>query len=102
MKKRYYHLFFNAFKPNSQMDTRSRTIRDPDRRVGSRIVALEKEDYGDISVISLQQDGKDISHIVNETVLLARLNKPLLPGKKTKLSKFISCLLLLVFIYFSC
>ena len=85
ISKVYYHLFFNAFKPNSQMDTRSRTIRDPDRRVGSRIVALEKEDYGDISVSSLQQDGKDISYEVNETVLLARLNKPLLPGKKTKL-----------------
>ena len=86
ISKVYYHLFFNAFKPNSQMDTRSRTIRDPDRRVGSRIVALEKEDYGDISVSSLQQDGKDISYEVNETILLARLNKPLLPGKKTKLS----------------
>mgnify|MGYP001336120340 FL=1 len=86
ISKVYYHLFFNAFKPNSQMDTRSRTIRDPDRRVGSRIVALEKEDYGDISVSSLQQDGKDISYEVNETVLLARLNKPLLPGKRTKLS----------------
>ena len=86
ISKVYYHLFFNAFKPNSQMDTRSRTIRDPDRRVGSRIVALEKEDYGDISVSSLQQDGKDLSYEINETVLLARLNKPLLPGKKTKLS----------------
>ena len=86
ISKVYYHLFFNAFKPNSQMDRRSRTIRDPDRRVGSRIVALEKEDYGDISVSSLQQDGKDISYEMNETVLLARLNKPLLPGKRTKLS----------------
>ena len=86
IKKVYYHLFFNAFKPNSQMDIRSRTIRDPDRRVGSRIVALEEKDYGDISVVSLQQDGKDIVHEVNETILLARLNKPLLPGKKTKLS----------------
>jgi len=86
IKKVYYHLFFNAFKPNSQMDIRSRTIRDPDRRVGSRIVALEEKDYGDISVSSLKQDGKDVSYEVNETLLLARLNKPLLPGKKTKLS----------------
>jgi len=86
IKKVYYHLFFNAFKPNSQMDIRSRTIRDPDRRVGSRIVALEEKDYGDISVVSLQQDGKDIVHEVSETILLARLNKPLLPGKKTKLN----------------
>ena len=86
IKKVYYHLFFNAFKPNSQMDIRSRTIRDPDRRVGSRIVALEEKDYGDISVSALKQDGKDIYYEVNETVLLARLNKPILPGKKTKLS----------------
>ncbi len=86
IKKVYYHLFFNAFKPNSQMDIRSRTIRDPDRRVGSRIVALEEKDYGDINVSALKQDGKDIYYEVNETILLARLNKPLLPGKKTKLS----------------
>ena len=33
----------------------------------------------------LKQDGKDVYFEVNETVLLARLNKPLLPGKKTKL-----------------
>ena len=85
INKVYYHLFFNAFKPNSQMDVRSRTIRDPDRRVGSRIVALEEKDYGDISVSALKQDGKDAYFEVNETVLLARLNKPLLPGKKTKL-----------------
>ena len=86
IKKVYYHLFFNAFKPNSQMDIRSRTIRDPDRRVGSRIVALEEEDYGDLSVISLKQDGKDVSFQEKGTVLTARLNKPLLPGKKTKLN----------------
>ena len=85
INKVYYHLFFNAFKPNSQMDVRSRTIRDPDRRVGSRIVALEEKDYGDISVSTLKQDGKDVYFEMNETVLLARLNKPLLPGKKTKL-----------------
>ena len=86
INKVYYHLFFNAFKPNSQMDIRSRTIRDPDRRVGSRIVALDENDYGDIRVSSLKQDGKDINFEINETVLLARLNKPLLPGKKTKLN----------------
>ena len=53
IKKVYYHLFFNAFKPNSQMDIRSRTIKDPDSRVGSRIVALEEKDFGDLSVKSL-------------------------------------------------
>ena len=83
IKKVYYHLFFNAFKPNSQMDIRSRTIKDPDSRVGSRIVALEEKDFGDLSVKSLKQDGQDLIYDVNETILLARLNKPLLPGKKS-------------------
>ena len=31
--KVYYHLYFNAFKPGSQMDVRSLNISDPDRRV---------------------------------------------------------------------
>ena len=86
INKIYYHMFFNAFKPNSQMDIRSRTIRDPDRRVGSRIVSLDEKDYGDLSVVSLKQNGKKIQFQENETVLLARLNSPLLPGKKTKLN----------------
>ena len=37
------------------------------------------------NVIDLKQDGKLLQFGQQETVLLARLNKPLLPGKKTKL-----------------
>ena len=37
LDKVFYHMYFNAFQPNSMMDVRSRTIADPDRRVGSRI-----------------------------------------------------------------
>ena len=86
INKVYYHLFFNAFQPGSQMDVRSRTIRDPDRRVGSRIFELEEKDYGILDVVSLKQDGKKIVYEQKETVLLARLNSPLLPGEKTTLS----------------
>ena len=86
INKVYYHLFFNAFQPGSQMDVRSRTIRDPDRRVGSRIFELEQKDYGILDVVSLKQEGKKIVFEQKETVLLARLNSPLLPGEKTTLS----------------
>ena len=86
INKVYYHLFFNAFQPGSQMDIRSRTIRDPDRRVGSRIFELEEKDYGILDVISLKQDGKKIVFEQKGTVLLARLNSPLLTGEKTTLS----------------
>ena len=58
INKVYYHLFFNAFRPGSQMDIRSRAIQDPDRRVGSRIFGLEKKDFGELKVGSMEQNGK--------------------------------------------
>ena len=85
INKVYYHLFFNAFRPGSQMDIRSRAIQDPDRRVGSRIFGLEKKDFGELKVGSMVQNGKKAEFDENETVLVVKLNKPLLPGKKTEL-----------------
>ena len=86
INKVYYHLFFNAFRPGSQMDIRSRTIKDPDSRVGSRIFELNPKDYGSLDIVSLEQNGKEIVFEQKETILLVRLEKPLLPGKKTELS----------------
>ena len=83
--KVYYHLFFNAFKPGSQMDVRSLNVADPDRRVQDRISLLKEGEFGDIKVVSLSQNGDALEFAEQETVLLARLKKPLLPGKKTKL-----------------
>jgi hypothetical protein len=85
IQKVYYHLFFNAFKPGSQMDVRSMNIPDPDRRVKNRISLLSKKETGKMEVISLAQNGNILEFSEQETVLLARLKKPLLPGKKTKL-----------------
>ena len=85
INKVYYHLFFNAFKPGSQMDVRSRTIQDPDRRVGDRIFGLKEKDFGDLSVKTLKQDGKKVEFKELETVLLVKLNTVLLPGEKTEL-----------------
>ena len=58
----YYHLYFNAFQPGSEMDVRSRTIQDPDRRVGDRISKLQPNEIGYIKVNSLQQNGTTVSH----------------------------------------
>ena len=85
ISKVYYHLFFNAFQPGSQMDIRSRTIKDPDRRVGSRIFELEEKDYGKLNIYSLKQDGKNTVFEERETVLFVRLAEPLMPGEKTTL-----------------
>jgi hypothetical protein len=82
----YYHLFFNAFKPGSMMDVRNQYLTDKDARIGDRIGKLSKDEIGYIKVEEVEQDGKKVSFRENETILEVKLNKPLLPGKSTKLS----------------
>ncbi|RZN83896.1 MAG: M1 family peptidase [Winogradskyella sp.] len=78
----YYHLYFNAFQPGSEMDVRSRTISDPDRRVGNRISKLKPSEIGFIKVNSLTQNGTALTHETVGTVLEVKLNKPIQPGEK--------------------
>jgi len=78
----YYHLYFNAFQPGSEMDVRSRTIQDPDPRVGDRISKLQPNEIGYIKVNSLTQNGIPITYEVVGTVLEVKLDKPIQPGEK--------------------
>ncbi len=79
----FYHLYFNAFQPGSEMDVRSRTIKDPDARVGDRISKLSPTEIGFIKPTKLTQDGVAVSYEVVGTVLEVALNKPIQPGAKT-------------------
>ena len=81
----FYHLYFNAFQPGSEMDVRSRTISDPDSRVGNRISKLAPSEIGYIKPTVLTQDGKTIHYEVVGTVLEVTLNQPILPGESTVL-----------------
>ena len=78
----YYHLYFNAFQPGSEMDVRSRTIADPDRRVGNRIGKLKPNEIGYIKVNSLSQNGTTLNYETVGTVLEVKLSKPIQPGEK--------------------
>ena len=79
----YYHLYFNAFQPGSMMDTRSRTITDPDSRVKDRILHLSENEIGYQKIHSLKQDGKPVNYSVEGTILVVELNKPIKPGTKS-------------------
>lgn len=79
----FYHLYFNAFQPGSEMDVRSRTIADPDSRVKDRISKLSPGEIGYIKPTSLTQDGTPLKIEVAGTVLEVKLNKPILPGQST-------------------
>ncbi|GAA4268814.1 M1 family metallopeptidase [Hyunsoonleella aestuarii] len=80
--KVFYHLYFNAFQPGSEMDIRSQNIPDPDPRVGDRIGKLKPDEIGYIHVNSLKQNGADITYETVGTVLEVELSKPIQPGEK--------------------
>ncbi|MEL7341322.1 MAG: M1 family metallopeptidase, partial [Bacteroidota bacterium] len=77
----FYHLYFNAFQPNSMMDVRSRTIEDADRRVGSRIEALSESEIGYQKIQSLSHNGRPVDYQVEGSILVVNLDEPILPGE---------------------
>ncbi|MEM8926593.1 MAG: M1 family metallopeptidase [Bacteroidota bacterium] len=83
----YYHLYFNAFQPGSEMDIRLRNIKDGDKRMmaegQSRIASLTEQQRGYLHAISLTQDGATVSFNEEETILVVDLNTPILPGGKS-------------------
>ena len=81
LTKVFYHLYFNAFQPGSQMDVRSLNIKDPDRRVGDRISKLQPNEIGYIKVNSLQQNGVSVAFETVGTILEVTLDTPIKSGE---------------------
>lgn len=80
----YYHLYFNAFQPGSEMDVRLQTIQDGDGRMmaegASRIASLSNSEIGYLHVESLKQNGASVSFNEEETILVVDLIEPIPPG----------------------
>lgn len=82
----FYHLYFNAFQPESMMDVRSRTIEDPDGRVQDRISKLDNTEMGYHKIDRIEQDGSAVKYLVEGTVIEVTLAKPILPNSETTLT----------------
>lgn len=92
LKKVYYHLYFNAFQPGSEMDIRLQNIKDPDGRMvvksgteenpitTSRIAILKPDEIGFIKVNSLTQNGAAVETKLDGTILEVVLNSAIEPG----------------------
>jgi hypothetical protein len=92
LNKVFYHLYFNAFQPGSEMDVRLQTIKDPDARMvnkigtkekpvnESRISVLKEDEIGFIKVNSLTQNGAALNFHIEGTVLEVILNESIKPG----------------------
>ena len=85
LNQMFYHLYFNAFQPGSEMDARLSSIEDPDGRMmedkKSRISPLSPNEIGFLDVKNLVQNGKPVNFTVDGTVLQAILAEPIAPGE---------------------
>ena len=89
----FYHLYWNAFQPNSSMDVRSRELGkisingrpDWDSRVKDRILNLKDNEVGYQKIISLKMNGVPQPFTYHETILEVKLTRPILPGAKVNL-----------------
>lgn len=79
LDKVFFHLYYNAFQPNSMMDVRSRTIADPDKRVGGRILKLKPDEIGYLRINSLTMNGIALDYEPVGTILEVKLKEPILP-----------------------
>jgi len=88
LNKVFYHLYFNAFQPGSEMDIRLQNIEDPDGRMvtkdkKSRIASLKPNEIGYQKILSLTQDGKKVNYQVIGTILKVILDHPIKSGEKS-------------------
>lgn len=83
----FYHLYFNAFQPGSEMDMRLQTIKDGDGRMleggASRIASLSESEMGYLHATSLTQDGKTVTYNEEGTILVVDLARPIAPGEQS-------------------
>jgi len=85
LSKVFYHLYFNAFRPGSDMAIRLKNGGDRNGRFKVNIDSLSAFQSGYLKVSSLKQDGVPTKIIESGTILEVTLNKPLVSGASTVL-----------------
>ena len=80
LHKVFYHLYFNAFKPGSEMAVRLKNAADKNRRFKIDVDSLTPDQQGYLKVKGLTQDGVLLSPVDSETILEVPLNQPIPPG----------------------
>ena len=83
LNKVFFHLYFNAFRPESDMAERLNNGDDNNRRFDVNIKDLEPHEYGQLKVNNLKQDGLNIDSFVSDTILEVTLTNPILPGESS-------------------
>ena len=80
LKKVFYHQYFNAFQPGSEMAVQLRNSPDRNTRFKVNLDSLNKDQQGFLRVSNLTQDGVLLNPVNAETILEVPLNEPIPPG----------------------
>lgn len=94
----FIHLYNNAFQPNSEMDYRLSTIKDPDRRMMttikneqgeeikvSKISQLKPNQIGYLRLKNITSNGVATTNLDHQTIYEIKLPTPLYPNAQTTL-----------------
>ena len=84
LKSVYFHLFYNAFQPDSEMAIRLKNGKDPNTRFQVNFDTLQPQNQGYLKVTNLKQDGVNLVPKTAGTILEVPLAKPLLPNQSTE------------------
>ena len=83
LHKVFFHQYFNAFKPGSEMAIRLKNAGDKNRRFKVDIDSLSPKQQGYLKVSGLTQDGIMADVVDSETILEVTLPQALAPGEST-------------------
>ena len=83
LHKVFYHLYFNAFQPGSEMAARVNNGKDKNTRFNVNIDSINYNQQGYLKVYDLKQDGKSIKSVLSGTILEVTLIEPIKPGNST-------------------
>ena len=81
LNKIFYHLYFNAFKPGSEMAVRQKNSADKNTRFKVSIDSLTPKQEGYLRVSGLTQNGVLLNPIDSETILEVPLHASIAPGE---------------------
>ena len=85
LSKVFYHLYFNAFQPGSDMAIRLKNGGDKNRRFNVGLDSLSLDQSGYLKVSSIKQNGEKIKTKESGTILEVTLNEPIASGESTVL-----------------
>ena len=86
IKKVFYHLYYNAFQPGSEMAVRIKTGKDVNTRFKIDIDSIKKSEIGYLRVFNVKQEEYALKFEESGTIMEVKLKQSLGPGESTRLT----------------